>query len=77
MSAGVALPVGWIDLSIWMACGSSHGVLLSLLSAKRFAAQLDAMGVVDDAVQDRVGKSWVTEHVEMPQRLTVESLGSG
>ena len=30
MSAGVALPVGWIDLSIVTAVGSSHGVLLSL-----------------------------------------------
>ena len=77
MSAGVALPVGWVDLSICMLCGSSHGVLLSLLSAERLATQLDAMGVVDDAVQDSVGESWVAEHLGMPQRLTDESLRYG
>ena len=77
MSAGVALPVGWVDLSICMLCGSSHGVLLSLLSAERLATQLDAMGVVDDAVQDRIGESWVAEHLGMPQRLTDESLRYG
>ena len=63
MSAGVALPVGWADLSIWMVTGSSHGVLLSLLSAQGVAAQLDAMGVVDDAVEDGVGQSWVADQV--------------
>ena len=60
-----------------MVSGSSHNVLLSLLSAERLAAQLDAVGVVDDAVQDRVGESWVAEHLWMPQRLTGESLRSG
>ena len=35
------------------------------------------MGVVDDAVQDRIGKSWVAEHLLMPQRLTGESLRCG
>jgi hypothetical protein len=34
MSAGVALPVGLADISIWMVFGSSHGVLLSFLSAQ-------------------------------------------
>ena len=77
MSAGVALPVGWGDLSIWMVTGSSHCVLLSPLSAQRVAAQLDAVGVVDDAVEDCVGQSWVAEHFGMPQRLTGESLRCG
>jgi hypothetical protein len=63
MSAGVASPVGWTDLPIRMATWSSHGVLLSLLFAERFAAQLDAVGVVDDAIQDRIGESWVTDQV--------------
>ena len=63
MSAGVAPPVGLVDLSIRMATRSSHGVLLSLLFAERIAAQLDAMGVVDDAVEDRVGKSWIADQV--------------
>jgi len=77
MSAGVALPVGWGDLSIWMVTGSSHCVLLSPLSAQRVAAQLDAVGVVDDAIEDCVGQSWVAEHLGMPTRLTDESLRCG
>src|ERR1700750_1517589 len=63
MSARVALPVGWGDLSIWMVTGSSHCVLLSPLSAQRVAAQLDAVGVVDDAIEDCVGQSWVADQV--------------
>ena len=63
MSAGVALPVGWVDLSIRMATWSSHDVLLSLLFAERFATQLDAMSVVNDAIQDRVGESWIADQV--------------
>jgi len=63
MSAGVAPPVGWADLSIRIATWSSHGVLLSLLFAERIAAQLDAMGVVDDAIEDRVGQSWIADQV--------------
>jgi hypothetical protein len=66
MSAGVALPVGWVDISIRMATWSSHGVLLSPLFAERFATQLDAMGVVcvvDDTIQDRVGESWVADQI--------------
>ena len=63
MSAGVALPVGCVDISIRMATWSSHGVLLSLLFAERFATQLDAMGVVDDTIQDRVGESRVIDQV--------------
>jgi hypothetical protein len=63
MSAGVALPVGWVDISIRMATWSSHGVILSLLFAERFAAQLDAMGVVGDTIQDRVGESWVADQI--------------
>jgi hypothetical protein len=32
---------------------------------------------VSEAVEQRCGHLGITEHVEMPQRLTVESLGSG
>ena len=35
------------------------------------------MGVVNDAVQDRVGQRGVAEHLWMPQRLTDESLRYG
>jgi hypothetical protein len=52
-SAGKALPVGVADLSIWMVWGSSHDVLPSLLSAERLTAQLDALGVMNDTIQDR------------------------
>jgi hypothetical protein len=35
------------------------------------------MGIMDDAVEDRVGKGWIAEHLRMPHRLTGESLKSG
>jgi len=35
------------------------------------------MGGVDEAVEDGIGQRWITEHLEMPQRLTGESLRSG
>jgi hypothetical protein len=41
------------------------------------ALQLDAMRAMDDAVQDRVSDCRIAEHMEMPQRLIGESLGSG
>ena len=56
-------PVGLVDLSIGMVFGSSHCVFLSPPSAKRIAAQLDAMGIVDDAVEDGIGESWVADQV--------------
>ena len=71
------MPVGWVDLSMRMSSGSSHGVLLSLLSAERLTAQLDAVGVVNDAIEDCVGESRVAEHLRIPQRLTGESLRCG
>src|SRR3954454_818198 len=63
MSAGVVLPVGWADLSMVVVAGSSHGALLSLLPTQGLAAQLDAMGVVDDAVQDGIGESGIADQV--------------
>src|SRR5271166_6101485 len=63
MSAGVALPVGWIVISIVWWAGSSHDALLWLLSSQGFAAQLDAMGVVDDAVENGVGQGGVADQV--------------
>ena len=53
--------------------GSSGGSLL----AQAVAAQFDPVGVVDDAIEDGVSESGIAEHPEMPQHLTVESLGSG
>jgi len=58
--------VGLVDLSIRVVFGSSHRVFLSPLSAKRIAAQLDAMGVVDDAVEDGIDESWVADTPRMP-----------
>src|SRR5271155_969868 len=60
---GVSLPMGRTDLSIATAGQSSHGVLLSLLFSQRWAAQLNAMRVVDDAVQDRIGQSGIADQV--------------
>jgi hypothetical protein len=45
--------------------------------AQAVALQLDAMGTMNDAVEDCVAESWIAEHLEMPQRLTGESLRSG
>jgi len=77
MSAGVALAAGRADLSTWLVPGSSHGVLLSLLFAERVTTQLDAMCVVDNAVEDRICEGWITEYWGMPHRLTGESLKCG
>lgn len=52
---------------------SSGGSLL----AQALAAQFDAIGVVDDPIEDGVCQGGITEHVEMPQRLTAESLRFG
>lgn len=43
--------------------GSSRGALLSLLSAQGFAAQLNALGVVADAVEDGIGHGRVADQV--------------
>ena len=43
MSAGVALPIGWDNLSIVMSAGSSHDDLLGFLFAQGVTAHLDAM----------------------------------
>ena len=63
MSAGVAVPVGWGDLSIWMVTGSSHCVLLSPLSAQRITPKLDAVRVVNDTVENCVRQGRVADQV--------------
>ena len=35
------------------------------------------MSVVDDAIENGIAQGRVAEHMEMPQRLIGESLGSG
>ena len=77
-AAGVALPVGRTGLSIAISAGSSHGVLLSLLSAERFTAQLDPVRRVDDAVEDGIGEGRLDErlgHFSKPKLLIVDELG--
>ena len=36
--------------------------------------QLDAVGAVNDAVQNRIPDRWIADHRMMPQKLTVASL---
>jgi hypothetical protein len=71
MSAGVAgRPLVGGDLSMVAAARSSGDGLGSFL-AQGFAAQLEAVGIVDDAIQDCVGEGGITQHGVLPQRLTV------
>ena len=69
MSAGVALPIGWDNLSIVMSAGSSHDDLLGFLFAQGVTAHLDAMGGMNDAVQDGVGQSWVADQCSAAIRV--------
>ncbi len=52
--------------------GSSDSPLLT----QAFATQFDPVGVVDDAIEDGVGQSRITDHLMMPRKLIGESLGS-
>ena len=63
MSAGVALPVGRTDLAMLGAAGSSHRCLLSLFSSQRFTTELEAVSVVDDAIENGVGQGWIADQV--------------
>ena len=65
--------MGWPSADRGAVDVSSDGLAL----AQARPLQLDAMGAVDDAVQDGVADGRVAEHVGMPQRLTAESLRSG
>ena len=44
--------------------------------AQGLALQLKPVCAVDEAVEHRVGNGGIAEHLEMPQSLTGESLGS-
>ena len=66
MSAGVAeRPLGGCDLSITRCAGSSGDGFGRLLLAQTVALELQAMGVVDDPVEDGVGKGGLAEHDAM------------
>jgi hypothetical protein len=39
---------------------------LSAVTAHRLALQLEAVGVVDKPIQDRVGMGWIADHRMMP-----------
>lgn len=45
--------------------------------AQTGALQFDAMGAVNDAVQNGIADGRIAEHLGMPQRLTDESLRYG
>ena len=63
MSAGVVhRPLVGCDLSILDAAWSSREGLVSLF-AQRLAAELEAVGVVHDAIQDRVGERGLADQV--------------
>ena len=42
--------------------------------AQTRSLQFDAMGTVNDAVQNGIAEGWIAEQLWMPQRLTGESL---
>src|SRR4051794_18595000 len=63
MSAGVAgRPLVGGDLSM-VAPARSSGDGLGGFFAQGFAAQLEAVGIVDDAIQDRVGEGRIADQV--------------
>ena len=62
MSAGVAeRPLDGCDLSISGCTRSSIDGLQRLLLAQTVAAELQAMGIVNDAVEDRVGQGGISD----------------
>src|SRR4051795_6614018 len=62
MSAGVAeRPLDGCDLSISDCTRSSSDGLRRLLLAQTVAAELQAMGIVNDAVEDRVGQGGIPD----------------
>src|SRR6266478_8627828 len=64
MSAGVAeRPLGGCDLSITRCAGSSGDGFGRLLLAQTVALELQAMGVVDDPVEDGVGEGGLADQV--------------
>src|SRR4051794_24615587 len=71
MSAGVAeRPLDGCDLSISDCTRSSSDGLRRLLLAQTVAAELQAMGIVNDAIQDGVGQSGIPETCRLPLSVT-------
>src|SRR3954471_12091182 len=67
MSAGVAeRPLDGCDLSISGCMRSSSDGLRRLLLAQTVAAELQAMGIVNDAIQDGVGQSGIPDAFMIP-----------
>src|SRR5215212_8910512 len=67
MSAGVAeRPLDGCDLSISDCTWSSSDGLRRPLLAQAVAAELQAMGIVNDAVEDRVGQGGIPDAFMMP-----------
>jgi hypothetical protein len=63
MSAGVAeRPLDGCDLSIRCCAGSSGGDFRRLLLAQTVAAELQAVRIVDDTVENGVGEGRLAEH---------------
>src|SRR5512146_222558 len=64
MSAGVAeRPLDGCDLSMIGCRGSSADSFRCVLSAQAVAAELQAVGVVDDAIEDGVGEGRLADQV--------------
>src|SRR3954453_22673158 len=57
---------GWLLSSSGMRFGSSLDRLWWQLSAQAVAAQMDAMCVVDEAVEDGIGQGWVAGDQVVP-----------
>ena len=71
MSAGVAeRPLDGCDLSISGCTRSSIDGLQRLLLAQAVAAELQAMGIVNDAIEDRVGQGGIPETCRLPLSVT-------
>jgi hypothetical protein len=70
MPAGVAeRPLDGFDLSIMDCVQSSGDGFDGALFAQAVAAELQAMGVVDDAIENGVSERWLAEHRRLPPSL--------
>jgi hypothetical protein len=70
MSAGVAeRPLDGFDLSIMDCVQSSGDGFDGALFAQAVAAELQAMGVVDDAIENGVSERWFADAFIMPPFL--------
>ena len=67
MPAGWRTPSGRLGFGISVVARSSGGLLARELFAQRIALELEAMGIVDDAVEDGVGEGRFAEQDVTPQ----------